>query len=447
MVSPRLLLIHVSIAAAVFGSLSAKDVSGRKTALAPEEQQKTFQLADGFVIELVASEENGLINPIDLTFDDAGRLWTQTASMYPNDPVSGINFGAAMRMMKDQKLIDSDPRFHEVKRYYQLEERGTDKILVVSDPTKTAEGDLHVWADGLTIPQSILPYKDGCYVAHGSEIFFLKDADQDGKQDEVLPLFSNFGFFDTHTMSHSFVRAPGRQVHFSQGAINAGKVKVIATGQELDVSYCKNLRFDWNGKNLEIINCWRDNIWGYQLNANGEWYGTSANDGGWSVTPMEPMSSITGIGGDRIRPYQPYMPSLHDFRVGGSGISGLAFSEDGASGFPEEWKDVAILANPITRTLNCVKIIRHPDGSVEAEHLTDLLSSSDDWFRPVNLEFGPDGCLYIADWYNMIISHNEVTTAHPDRDKKHGRIWRVRHVSQKPRPVPNLIKTPSPELV
>ena len=427
--------------------LWGKGTSGQKNSSSPAEELKSFEIADGFVIELVASEENGLINPIDLTFDDAGRLWTQTAQMYPHDPVTGINFSKAMKMMQDEELIKSDPRFAKAKRFYQLKERGSDKILIIDNPTQQAQGPLHIWADGLTIPQSILPYKNGCYVAHGSEMFFLEDSNGDGKQDAGKTIYTNFGFFDTHTMSHSFVRAPGGQVHFSQGAINTGKVKEIATGKEFDITFCKNLRFDHGGTNLEIINCWKDNIWGYQLRANGEWYGTSANDSGYSVMPMEPMSSITGIGNDKIRPYQPYMPPLHKFRVGGSGISGLAFSEDGASGFPAEWQNVAILANPITRSLNCVKIHRNADGSVEAELIENLLKSSDRWFRPVNLEFGPDGCLYIADWYNKIIAHNGVTTDHPDRDKKHGRIWRIRHTSQKPRPIPNLIKASNAELV
>ena len=83
----------------------------------------------------------------------------------------------------------------------------------------------------------------------------------------------------------------------------------------------------------------------------------------------------------------------------------------------------------------------------EAEHLPDFLSSKDDWFRPVNLEFGPDGCLYVADFYNKIISHNEVTTDHPDRDKAHGRIWRIRHKSQKPREIPNVAKASPQDLL
>ena len=94
-----------------------------------------------------------------------------------------------------------------------------------------------------------------------------------------------------------------------------------------------------------------------------------------------------------------------------------------------------------------MRIVRNADGSVTAQHLPDLLTSEDDWFRPVKMEFGPDGCLYIADWYNKIVSHNELPTTHPDRDKSSGRIWRIRHVSQKPREVPDFYKMRTEELV
>ncbi|MDD7984889.1 c-type cytochrome [Lentisphaera marina] len=419
----------------------------RKTPLTPEQQKAAFKLADGFVIELVASEENGIINPIDMTFDDKGRLWTQTAKMYPLDPVTGINFGKAMAMMKDTKLINNDPRFKKIKKLYTLEERGEDSILIIKDPTQRLKGEAHKWAEGLTIPQSIMPYENGCYVAHGSELFFLSDENGDGKQDTMTPVLSGFGFFDTHTMSHSIVRGPGGWMNFSHGAINSGVVKAVKSGQELEVTYSKNVRFSTDGEKIELVNCHRDNNWGYQLRANGQWYSTSANDGGQSVFPSEPQSSISGIGNQKIRSYSPFQPPLHSFRVGGTGISGLAFSEDGENGFPAEWKDVAILANPITSSINCVKIVRNPDGSVESKHLSDLLKSDDKWFRPVNIEFGPDGCLYIADWYNKIISHNELSTDHPDRDRKHGRIWRIRHKSQKGFAITDMTKVPNQQLV
>lgn len=448
--------IHViCVVLACFASLTFvcanpknKQLTNRPEAWSPEQQLTTFTLRDGFVIELVASEENGLINPIDLTFDDAGRLWTQTAEMYPLDPIPNIRFGDAKKMMMDHDIVEKDERFARIHRLYTLQERGKDKIVIVDKPSEKAEGPLTVWADGLTIPQSIMPYKNGCYVAHGSELFFLDDKDRDGVQDAVEPVLSGFGFIDTHTMAHSIVRGPGGWMHFSHGAVNSGTVTVAKSGQELNITYSKNARYSLDGKELEIINCHRDNNWGYQVLANGQWYATSANDNGYSVLPSEPMSSIPGNGYDNIRPYAPFFPGVHKFRVGGTGISGLAFSEDGDYGFPaEDFKDVAILANPITGTLNCVRIVRNPDGTVEGELLDDLLSCTDEWFRPVNIEFGPDGCLYIADWYNKIVSHNEVTRDHPDRDKKHGRIWRIRHESQKPFNIPNVAKAANESLL
>ena len=200
-------------------------------------------------------------------------------------------------------------------------------------------------------------------------------------------------------------------------------------------------------KKLELVNSGLNNIWGFQLRGNGQWYGTEANDLGYSIVPMEVGTGFPGIGNDRLRPYQPWVPELHNFRVGGTGISGVAFADDETGSFPEAWRDVAFLANPITSTINSVKIIRNPDGSISAKHLPDLLTSKDDWFRPVNLEFGPDGCLYIADWYNKIISHNELPTTHPDRDKSHGRIFRICHKSQKPRTIENFYEIKTKDLV
>ena len=438
-------LIIVMAVCAFFPSVSFTQHKGKS--LSPEEQVKTFKLPKGFVIELVASEKNGVINPIDISFDDAGRLWTQTARMYPLDPIPGVSFGKAMQMMKDPNLAKKYPKVADLIQMYQLKKKGTDQILIVEDPTKTAQGKLQVWADGLTIPQSIMPYKNGAYVAHGSELFYLSDENNDGKQDKVTPMFTNFGIFDTHTMSHSIVRGPGDWMYFSHGAINSGNVKILKTGKTVNITYSKNARFNLDGTKLEIVNNHRDNNWGYQVRANGQWYATSANDGGFSVLPYEDMMSIPGLGNEKIRPYQPYHPPVHKFRVGGTGISGLAFSEDGSMGFPKEWQDTAFLANPITRKINVVKIFKKTNGAVEANHLPDFLTCSDPWFRPVNIEFGPDGCLYIADWYNKIISHNEVRRDHPERDRGHGRIWRIRHVSQKTHTVPNLTKVKNADLV
>src|SRR5690554_3093813 len=373
--------------------------STRNAAKTPEEELAGFRLAGGFVIELVASEREGIINPIDLTFDDAGRLWTQTATMYPLDPVADIQWNELLDLMNDPETQKEHPNFRRILDLYQGKTQGTDKVLILSNLYGELPVKATVWAEGLTIPQSILPYKDGAYVAQGSELFLLKDTDQDGRADQRIPLFTGFGFTDTHTMAHSLIRGPGGWIHFSHGALNKGEVSSLQSDLKIKMDYSKIARFSLDGEKMEILNSGLNNIWGFQLRHNGAWYGSEANDLGYSIVPMEPGTGFPGIGNERIRSYQPWMPPLHEFRVGGTGLSGAAFADDRSESFPDEWKNVAFLANPITSSINAVKIIRHPDGSVTSKHLPDLLVSEDDWFRPVNMEFGPDGCLYIADWY------------------------------------------------
>ncbi|MFC5050594.1 PVC-type heme-binding CxxCH protein [Rubritalea spongiae] len=421
--------------------------SNRKDPFSVEEELASFKLPEGFVIELVASEENGVINPIDLTFDDAGRLWTQTAEMYPMDPFGNTpNRTIRAKVGNPNDKLWKQPEYLRLKRLYKLEERGTDRILLIDDPTKKVEGEIPVVAEGLTMPQSILPYKNGVYVAHGSEMLYMEDADGDGKFEKPKTVLTGFSFIDSHTMSHTLVRGPGGWIHFSHGAMNLGEVTAVASGEKQQINYSKIARFSLDGKKIELVSSGLNNIWGFQLRADGQWYGTEANDKSHSVVPMEPGTGFLGIGNDKIRSYQPMVPVVHPFRVGGTGISGLAFSDDDANTFPEEWRNVAFLANPITNTINTVRVERDADGNIVGTHLDDLLKSSDEWFRPVNIEFGPDGCLYIADWYNKIVSHNELPRTDPTRDKSHGRIWRIRHESQKPIDVPNLIETKDEDL-
>ena len=448
---PVYFLLTISLIACPFATAKEKVIkitqSKRTEVFTPEQQLAGFTVPEGFIVELVASEKDGIVNPIDITFDDAGRLWTQTARMYPLDPVKDIKWGELLKLMDNPAEQDKNPEFKRIKDLYQGKTKGDDDILILSNLHGNKKLSVEKFATGMTIPQSILPYKNGVYVAQGSELFFLDDTNKDGKADKRTPILTGFGFTDTHTMAHCLVRAPGGWVHLSQGALNKGLVTAVKSGKGIRIDYSKIARFSLDGNEIELVNSGLNNIWGFQLRGNGQWYLTEANDYGRSINPAEPLTSFTGIGQQKLRPYQPFFPMLHKFRVGGTGISGLAFADDTSGSFPETYRDVAFLANPITSTINCVKIVRNPDGTVTAKHLPDLLQSKDDWFRPVNIEFGPDGCLYIADWYNKIVSHNELPTTHPDRDKSHGRIWRIRHQSQKPREIPNLYKIASDKLV
>ncbi|WP_158972463.1 PVC-type heme-binding CxxCH protein [Paraglaciecola sp. L3A3] len=410
-------------------AVAKKTQASQPNKFTPEDELQGFTVPEGFVVELVASEEHGIVNPIDISFDDAGRLWVQTASMYPMDLANDNgSWKDLLKLMSNKEQQLTNPEYRRLHDYYTGKIKGLDKILILEDLYKPQPAK--VFADGLAIPQSVIPYKNGIFVVQGAQLFYLSDDNNDDKADSRETILDGFGFLDTHTMAHSLTRGPGGWIYFSHGALNKGLVTALRSGVEQRVDYQKIARFSVDGKKIELVSSGLNNVWGHALRGNGQWYGTEANDFGFSITPMENGTGFKGIGSDRLRPYQPWVTPLHEFRVGGTGISGLAFSDDIKGGFPEEWKDVGLLANPITNKINAVKIVRNADGSVAAEHLEDFLTSKDEWFRPVNLEFGPDGSLYIVDWYNKVVSHNEVSREHPDRDKSHGRIWRVRHRSQ-----------------
>jgi hypothetical protein len=242
-----------------------KTQSGRTGSYSPEDQRQGFSVPEGFVVELVASEKDGVINPIDLTFDDAGRLWTNTAKMYPLDPDPGASWGQTLKYMDNPKLQLAKPNFRRVQDMYEGKTRGDDQLLIIADATSKTPAKPIVWADGLAIPQSFLPYKNGCFVAHGSDMMFLEDTNNDGKADRRETVLSGFGFTDTHTMSHLLIRAPGGWVNYSHGALNKGNVITAKTGEHDRVDFAKIARFSLDGMQHEVIASGLNNIWGYVL--------------------------------------------------------------------------------------------------------------------------------------------------------------------------------------
>ena len=205
---PVSLLLLLALVPSAVAYKQDKDIikitqSKRTKAFTPEEELASFTLPEGFVIELVASEENGIINPIDLTFDDAGRLWTQTAEMYPLDPFGDIaNRKIRGELRNPKSKLFKNPEFIRLKELYELKQRGSDRVLVIDDPTKAVTGQVPAVVEGLTMPQSILPYKNGVFIAHGAEMLFMEDADGDGKFEKPKTVLSGFSFIDSHTMSH-----------------------------------------------------------------------------------------------------------------------------------------------------------------------------------------------------------------------------------------------------
>jgi len=366
--------------------------------LAPEAERATFKLAPGFVAELVIAEPAAK-KIVDVAFDDAGRMWAVTASEYPLDG-------------------------NEDSRAAELYARGgRDQVLVVERPWEGQTKTPRVFADGLAMPMSVLPLEHAAIVQHGSEILRLDDTDRDGRADKRAVLLRGFGIEDSHLLPHRFLRAPDGWVYMAQGAFNHSNV-VDRSGRTTRFDYCKLARFTLDGARFEVLGVGLNNIWGIAFDARGEFLIQEANDMGFGVIPFVFGATYPGIGQDRLRPYAPVQPTATELRFGGTGLSGLALTTS-AGVLPEPFEGAVFVANPIERK---VQAVRRIGSGVETrfEMLPELLTSSDTRFRPVAVHFGPDDSLYVVDWYNPIISHNEVPRTHPDRDRERTRVWRIR---------------------
>jgi putative membrane-bound dehydrogenase-like protein len=420
--------VHSSLATfALLLPLSAADFVGApeppKTTnhepLTVQEERTSFTLSPGFEIEPIASESEGIGKFVTIDWDTQGRMWSMTALEYP---------------------VDANENPAAAKALYSSFAK--DKVLVWD---RGLVGKPGVFADGLAIPLGILPYKNGVYVQHGPDIVFLSDTDGDGKADKREVVLTGFGVQDSHLFPHQFTRAPGNWIWMAQGAFNYGKVRT-SKGAEQQFDQTRMARFRYDGSEFDITSQGPCNIWGLVINGEGEVFIQEANDYGYPVMPFHMYANYPGCSDAQWKSYAPEFPgTAPDFRMGGTGLSGLALSDANAA-WPAPYADVMYVANPIIRKIQAIKI--HRDGPrYRLEKLPDFIQSSDEMFRPVSIKTGPDGCLYIVDWYNKIISHNEVPRNHPDRDKKRGRIWRVKHRDQKPFTVPDFTTLSGDELI
>lgn len=398
----------------------------------PTEQRLAFQLPDGFEIELVAAESPGIGKFVTVDWDARMRLWSMTALEYPVDG------------NEDQAASDA-----------LFARGGRDRVVVFDAPyaapaapgAATVTAPPRIFADALVMPLGLLPYRDGALVQYGPDLRFYRDTDGDGRADRHEVVLTGFGTQDSHLFPHQFLRQPGGEFFLAQGLFNYSTLRrpgdaPFADGRTaIPYNQCKLAVVALDGSRFESVTAGPNNIWGLVTSRDGETFLQEANDQGYPVIPYMPGIHVRTGSRDKLRPYQPLMPPpLAPAQMGGTGLSGLALAEDEEDFFrrthASEVPDTKLfyLANPITGAIQVVRAT--PEGRrYRYEKRADFLTSTDRWFRPVAVHFGPDGCLYVVDWYNKIISHNEVPRGHPERDKVRGRIWRVRHRDQ-PRIVP-----------
>jgi putative heme-binding domain-containing protein len=366
----------------------------------PELERKTFKLAEGFEVNLFAADPL-VAKPIQMNFDSRGRLWVATSAVYP------------------QVLPGEVP---------------DDKIVILEDTDGDGKADRsHVWADKLFIPTGVEPGDGGAYVANSTEILHLEDTDGDGKADRRRVVLSGFGTEDTHHIIHTFRWGPEGDFYFNQSIYIHSHVETPHGVRRLGGAGV--WRFRPKSLQLEIFCKGMCNPWGHTIDAWGQSFGTD------------------GAGGDGIHFLMPGATYPH-FPTGERHFPGLNpgqpkfCAHEILSGrhLPEDWRGT-VLANDF-RANRIARFQLSDDGAgFSSKQMPDLLTSTDRAFRPVDVRMGPDGAIYVADWYNPIINHGEVSFRDPRRDKTHGRIWRI---SAKGRPLverPKLAGAPVRELL
>jgi putative heme-binding domain-containing protein len=349
--------------------------------LEPAAELASFKVADGFEVNLFASEKDGVIKPIQIRWDARGRLWVIGSVTYPQIRPAEIP---------------------------------NDKVLILEDSDHDGRSDkTTVFADGLMIPTGLeLDGHGGCYVGEGTRLWHFHDSNGDGRADDREIVLRGFGTGDNHQNINSFWWSPGGELMFCQGLHTFSRVETPFGIAKLDEAGFWRLR----PQRFQL-----DSFFGGSPDPQNPW--------GWAFTHWGQPLLVAGNNGGVFYPLPQMMPGLTPapraniwVNARGRKSSGPAFVE--TSHFPPEWQGVLLTGGYLNNAVWALDVA--DDGSgFRLTDRTPLIASSDVSFRPVDVKFGPDGAAYICDWFNPIIGHYQTSFRHPDRDKLHGRIWRV----------------------
>jgi len=364
-------------------------------ALTPEEERGKFKLSPGFEIQLVASEPE-IQKPMNLAFDTRGRLWVTHSIEYPFAAAPGTTPRDGLTVLED----------------FGPDGRATKATL---------------FADSLNIPIGVLPLPVGNPEGRGQEVIVwsipniwkLTDTDGDGKADRREVLYGPFDFADTHGDQNAFRLGSDGWVYACHGFRNASKIKLRGEGDVvLEMTSGNSYRFRPDGSAIEQIS------WG-QVNPFGMCFDRLGNQFTADCHSKPIMMILRGGHYESFgKPHDGlgFAPLATGDGHGSTGIAGMVAYE--ADQFPAEYRGSMFVGNVMTNIIHR-DIPEWRGSSPWVEKPADFVSCDDWWFRPVDLQLGPDGGLYVADFYNCIIGHYEVDLKHPRRDRHRGRIWRI----------------------
>jgi putative heme-binding domain-containing protein len=358
----------------------------------PEEERAGFHLPPGFKIELVACEPD-IHKPMNLAFDNRGRLWVTSSLEYPfPGPV---------------------------------DEPGRDAVVILEDfgPEGRAR-KATTFADGLNIPIGLLPLRQGALVHSIPNLYHMVDDDDDGRADRRDLWYGSIGYRDTHGMASALSWGFDGWIYACHGFANDSTVKG-SDGQAIKMNSGNTYRLRPDGSHIEQYTWGQVNPFGLSFSPLGDLFSCDCHSRPIMMLLRGAYYSSFGKPHDGLG-YGPEMMS-HDHDS--TGIAGIVYYA--AEQFPDPWRETIFIGNVVTSRINHDRITWH-GSSPRAVAQPDFLISDDPWFRPVDIELGPDGALYVADFYNRIIGHYEVPLSHPGRDRERGRIWRISYEGIEP---------------
>lgn len=367
----------------------------------PELERKALVVPADFEITLFASEP--LLNkPIHMNFDARGRLWVACSDIYPQ--------------IKPGQKAD-------------------DKVVILEDVDGDGKADKSTtFAEGLLIPTAVEPDgRGGCWVGAGTELLHFADEDGDGKADKRTVALSGFGTEDTHHIIHTFRTGHDGRLWFNQSIYIHSHVETPFGPRRLGGGGVWRWRPETGRLEVFVrglVNSWGHHFdrWGNSLLTDGAG-GEGVNyglPGAWYVSAPGAVRLLKGL--------NPGSPKYCGLEIVDGGL------------LPAEWRGNLITAD--FRAHRVCRFVLSEDGAgYAAREMPELVKSTHGGFRPVDIKVGPDGAIYVADFYNPIIQHGEVDFRDPRRDKGHGRIWRIAPKGKTPLPRPRIAGATVPELL
>ena len=367
-----------------------KQSRGANKWMSAKDERSAFKVDPRFEVTLFAGEEQfpDLACPIQMRWDSQGRLWVSCSTTYPH-----VYPGRAP----------------------------DDKIVILEDLDKDGKADkCSVWAEGLNVPLSFEFGNGGVYVSEEPHMTFLKDTDGDGKADHKETVLTGFGCEDSHHALHDFAWTPDGDLIFRESIFHHTQV-------ETPYGPVRQQNSGWFA--------WEPKL--HRLTA----FGTHASTNPWGVTFDDWGQHVASypIFASAHHALDPPYPEQHPRPSGMQAYSGVCGQE--FIDFPNWPKDLqGSMVKVRYKSTNRVEILKwnEYDYGYEEQYVSDIIFSTNLSFIPVDLRYGPQGGMYVCDWYNPVKGHAQYSLRDERRDRKSGRIWRIFPKGAKPVQAPKI---------